>query len=650
MTGAPLLLRPSLLPLLFLGVGLNTMAQSPAELVSKYSQTWPDQGQVYLKLNTTIKIVNTSAGPTATKQVERELLTLKPSAGFTDREEVSYSGLIPLAEINAWTLVPKGDGSRKITVSTFVHKDELDGQIFHDDSRSVQFIFPGVTVGAITHVDHTLNYPDARMVSSHFFATGYPVEESVFTVICDKSLEVEGKPFHVPEGALQYEREEKRGQVIQRWTMSKVAPIKVESNAPSILYYAPHMALIIRKAGELPSGDIDRLYAWDIEHVNKLLPDNDTMLVRITKEQTEGLTDDRAKAAKLYAWVQDHIKYVAVEDGMNGLIPADAVKVCEARYGDCKGMANLLRALMTNAGLTAHLTWVGSRNIPYTYDQLPTPSTDDHMVTAWDMGDSLMILDPTSDELPFGMPSAFIQGKQAMVGIDDRHNTLVEVPKMSSDKSTITDSISMKLDGTTLVGTGSAYFTGYRRSEMTQILRYSDPSKWKDVIRGIHMKGNNRYRIDSLRVDGLQERGSPLVIHYNFTIPGFANELGDEMYVPPVLEKPFSSSYYRKGRTLPVEEDFRWEYNEVVRFELPANMQIELIPKDAEHEADDSGYALRYTKDADNTDSPGTVQLKNHYQMGKLMLQLNELDAWRAMLDQLDQDMNRSIILKHKTP
>lgn len=644
-------LRPVLGAVLLFNLGPAGKAQSPAELVSKYSQTWPDQGQVYLKLNTTVRIENSATGPIATKQVEKELLTLKPSAGFTDREEVAYTGLVPLAEIHAWTMVPKGNGFRKNTVTTFVHKDALDDQVFHDDSRSVQFIFPGVAVGAITHVDYTLSYVDARMVPGHYFATDYPVEESVLTLICDKEFEVEGKPFHVPTGALTYTREEKHGRSVQRWTMRRTPPVQVERDAPGILHYIPHMQLVLRKAGEAPSGDLERLYAWDVEHISNLKPDNDTMLVRITQEQTAGLTNDRAKAAKLYAWVQDHIKYIAVEDGMNGLIPADAVDVCTARYGDCKGMANLLRALMANAGLKAHLTWVGSRERPYTYEQLPTSATDDHMVTAWDMGgDSLMILDPTSAELPFGMPSAFIQGKQAMVGIDNKRSTLVEVPKMGSAKSTITDSISMKLEGTTMVGTGIAYYTGYQRSEMARTLRYSDPSKWKEVIGNIHMKGNNRYRIDSLRVDGLHQRNRPLVIHYDFTIAGFANDLGDEVYVPPVLEKPFEGSYYRKGRTLPVQCDFLWEYNEVVRFEIPGNMQVEFIPEDAQQQAVNSGYALHYAGSTQAPDGAATVQMNNHYRMGKLMLQQNDLAAWRTMLDQLDQDINRSIILKKKTP
>lgn len=650
MTDPDLQFRHVLIAVLLMAMGGGALAQSPDELLTRYGRAWHDQPVVYLKLNTTFEIERTATGLKGIRTVVKENITLKPSAGLTEQEEVYYAQLTPLEKINAWTLVPNGNRYSRKPVSRFVHKDVLDDQIFHDDSRSVQFIFPGVGRGAITHLDYELSYADAQLFSGHFFATWAPVEESSLTVICDKTVDVQGVPFQIPEGAIRYEKEEKRGRITHRWTMSKVPPLKSERDAPSILYYAPHMRILIRNTGESPAGDLDRLYAWNRSHVDHLLPDDDTLLVRIAKEETAGLTDDRDKAAKLFAWVQGHIKYIAVEDGMNGLIPADAVNVCEARYGDCKGMANLLRALMNNAGLTAYLTWVGTRSIPYSYHELPSCVVDNHMVTAWDTGDSLVILDPTSGELPFGMPSGFIQGKQALVGIDRTRSEIVEVPIMPSSRNTITDSVAVKLDGIDLVGTGTAYFTGYRRSEMASMLRRSDPSKWKDVVRSMHMKGNDRYRIDSISVEGLTDRNVPLLIKYTFAVPGFASEIGDELFVPPVLEKPFSESYYRKGRTLPVSMDFLWEFNEVIALELPVNQGVTLVPEHAEYAVDGTGYSLLRGEVIDAPDGTSTLHLRNSYRMGQLIVQPNELDARGGLLEHLDQDMNRSIILKQIAP
>lgn len=80
----------------------------------------------------------------------------------------------------------------------------------------------------------------------------------------------------------------------------------------------------------------------------------------------------RQQATIIYRWVQQRIHYVAFEDGMNGLVPAAASEVCRTRYGDCKGMSNLLHTLLRARGLDAHLSWVGTRMLPYNYSELPT--------------------------------------------------------------------------------------------------------------------------------------------------------------------------------------------------------------------------------------------------------------------------------------
>lgn len=52
----------------------------------------------------------------------------------------------------------------------------------------------------------------------------------------------------------------------------------------------------------------------------------------------------------------------------------------------------------------------------------------------------------------------------------------------------------------------------------------------------------------------------------------------------------------------------------------------------------------------DAPDGTSTLHLRNSYRMGQLIVQPNELDARGGLLEHLDQDMNRSIILKQIAP
>lgn len=73
------------------------------------------------------------------------------------------------------------------------------------------------------------------------------------------------------------------------------------------------------------------------------------------------------KIEAVFYWVQDNIRYIAFENGIMGFKPEAASKVYQNRYGDCKGMANLLKEMLKICGYDARLTWIGTNDIPYDY-------------------------------------------------------------------------------------------------------------------------------------------------------------------------------------------------------------------------------------------------------------------------------------------
>ena len=67
-----------------------------------------------------------------------------------------------------------------------------------------------------------------------------------------------------------------------------------------------------------------------------------------------GARTEPEKVARIYYWVQDHVRYIAFENGLRGFIPHDAGRVYASRYGDCKDMANLLHEMLRMAGVKSY--------------------------------------------------------------------------------------------------------------------------------------------------------------------------------------------------------------------------------------------------------------------------------------------------------
>lgn len=66
---------------------------------------------------------------------------------------------------------------------------------------------------------------------------------------------------------------------------------------------------------------------------------------------TAGQRDDRARAAALAGWVARNVRYVNIVLGVGGFVPPSADEVAQARFGDCKGHATLLNALLAAANI-----------------------------------------------------------------------------------------------------------------------------------------------------------------------------------------------------------------------------------------------------------------------------------------------------------
>jgi hypothetical protein len=615
-------------------------AQAPAEMLQKYKERHGSEIMVVLEKNTTITIQRNGTLLTAQRQVTEEKLTLKTVAGQEQAAQVYYSGLVPLEELEAWTLAPVAGKYKKMPVQRFSHKDQRDRDIFHDDSRSVEFRYPAVTPGAITHSSYTVKYPDVRYLGPHYFATSYPVESSTLTIVCDKDVEVEVRNFHIPEGAMTFSRTEKHGRVVSTYVMKNVPALAEEKDTPGFRYYTPHVQPLVREKANAGHDALMEFYQWYYGRLSPVAPTDRPALQAITDTVSAGTTVPLEKAERIFGWVQDHIKYVAVEDGENGFIPAPAAKVCSDRFGDCKGMANLLCAMLRCAGLDAHMAWTGSRELPYTYEELPATAADDHMIVVLRTDTGNIFLDATSSDCPFGMPSFFIQGKEVLMAVDSDHYELLRAPVVAANVNSLFDTVRVRVQGDDLVGHGVMRLRGYQRVALVSQLKWKPREKWKDVLRLGYMKLSNRYQPDSISVAALEDRNAELVVRYSFRLPGVVTTSGKEQFLALDLDFPWRDHRYPTGRRLPLECSFATEEHYTTVLEPEKGRSIASLPSATASEHAQYGYSCTYTTAPD-----GSVSCSTTYRNDFILLPAAEVDGWSAMVDAREHELNRSVVL-----
>lgn len=205
------------------------------------------------------------------------------------------------------------------------------------------------------------------------------------------------------------------------------------------------------------------LLSYEQRGVTQTAPDSDRALSRLTAELsegtattspdieqiahevTDGVTDPREQAARLYAWTRDSIRYCAIAVALGGWIPHPAKDTERLRYGDCKDKANLLRALLAVKGISSRAVAIYADDQPVAFTVPSLGSNFNHEILSVDFADGSVVVDPTTRTVPFGALPPHDEGRWALPS-SSPGSALVFLPRAPVDDNVLTSAFT--LDGT----------------------------------------------------------------------------------------------------------------------------------------------------------------------------------------------------------
>ena len=634
--------------LIFISLSAQTPAEDLVRLQKKY------KGEKLIRLNKDIKIdikVDKNEKFSITKSIiETDFILYKQASAYNE-DYVRFSKLIDLNYVKAKTLYPEAKRYKeyKVDADHYTTKDKQSSSIFFDDNKETRFIYPKLVQGAKREVDYQLEIKEPRLLSSIYMQSYIHSEAITAQVVTDKNINLGFKIFFADTFDIQYTKEEKKGRIYHTWKAKNIPKYEYEDMAPDLSHFIPQIILYIndytingtkKTMLSSPKG----LHEWYASLVKDVNTQENKELAKIVETLVEDGDTELEKVQKIYAWVQSNIKYVAFESGYGGFIPREAVDICEKRFGDCKDMASIITEMLEIADVKANLTWIGTRDIPFTYEEVHTPSVDNHMIASYtDKTGKVTFLDATSSYLPFGMVSEFIQGKQAMVHIDNENFKLVNVPETDPEKNLVYDSVHISMnEDLSLKGTGQYEINGYTKVKFRYFFPSLTTKEKKDYVKDAFEKGNNKFTVNSTSDENFEERDKPSIIKYDFNINNYINQSDDELYINLHLDKYLKSQKLEDDRKLPYEVPYKYINKQVVLFDIPTNYKVSFIPENKTIENKDYTFVLKYSKENNQLKLSSTVTMKT------LLLIPDQFEDWNKFIKALNKKYNEVVILKKK--
>lgn len=538
---------------------------------------------------------------------------------------------VDMAYYNDYYLSIKKASGGKTHYGSFFPDD-----IFFSDSKACLTELPLKGAGATAKATVERSYDRPEYFDGIYLIGSYPAKELTVKLIMPRKIAdvYTIKVLNVPAAKVTRTEETKGDEVTVTYVFKDMPAVKDEPRSPSLNITGPRLAV----KGYF--SDANDLYRYLYRHTEGADPDPEAVK-KATLEVTAGCTTDSARIAAINNFVHRNVRYIAVEHGELGITPDKPSEVLHKRYGDCKGSAGLLRAMLREAGIDGRYVWIGTDAIADDFTDAPVLGSGDHMIAAALTGDSILFIDGTATYNGVGQYPAGIQGRQVLIENTPDECLVARVPVQSPETNLKKVTVKYLPSDN---GEAAATYTESMAGRFNAVANL-----FVDKM-SAERRDNRlcRYIADERKgcrvTNPVIERGdSTSIITADLRVEGAVKKYNDEMYVDL---SPFyslrSELIDMEERTLPVQLDALSRDEFTTIFPVPAGYEVVSLPEATAVDSEWCDIAVAPFSDT----AAGTIGLTVTRTIKKRDIPLDRIEEYNACLKKAAKALGTTAVLK----
>lgn len=520
--------------------------------------------------------------------------------------------------------------------------------VFFSDEKICYFPLLLSKKGSSGNVIFTESVDDPRYFTTIYFNDGFAIKQKQVTVKIPRWMNAELKEMNFGDYHIIKSKtyDSNSDADVITYSIQNLPAMNREENSPGPTYIYPHL-LVMCKSATVDGhnfkyfGSVADQYDWYRSLVKSMDHNNDLILAK-TKELTSGLGADMDKIKAIFYYVQDNIRYIAFEDGLAGFKPEKADEVLGKKYGDCKGMANLTKELLTASGFDARLCWLGTNHIAYDYET-PSLAVDNHMICALIYKGKTIYLDATQTYLGINDYAERIQGRQVLMEDGDKF-ILNRIPVAGATQNYDFETCKLSIAGNNLTGNIAHLWKGEDKEDFLVGINGIKKENADEAIKRFLSKDNTDYVISNLKISSITDPDKDFSAGYNVEIKNGASLFSKAYYVDLDPEKELINA------TIKIDErkhDF-WFAHKInigkeTELTIPANYKASAVPENLNIVNPDYEFHIQYLT------SPGKITYKKNILLKNTHLAVAKFAQWNNDIEQLAKTYNQTITLKPVT-
>ena len=519
---------------------------------------------------------------------------LRPDDGTYGTLRVDYDAQSRVTDMHAWSIPTSGkdyEVKRRDAVDSALPGIEA-GELM-SDARSLLLRIPAVEPGSIVGYEYEQELRPYLLADTWGFQDDVPVHESHYSLQLPPGWSFRATWQNHAELA-----PASAGPGQWSWQLADVPPVRVEHDMPPWrgIVGSVYIALLPpdgRSQGPQTWRDIGNWYLGLAHDRRTATPEIRERVASLTA--AAGPMAERMRA--LARFVQDDIRYVAIELGIGGYQPRAAAEVYAHRFGDCKDKATLLATMLKEIGVDAYYVVINtargsiSASTPPTLAfnhvilavQLPADLQDPAMqaVLPHPRLGRLLFFDPTDTLTPFGRIRGELQSNYGLLVAPDG-GELVGLPQEPVTASGLARSARLQLDAAgNLQGAVHEAWSGdaaaLQRAAMQAAARNSERHRPVEAVAAGSLA---MFSLQNVVAGNEHAIDRPFLWDYELRADRYARTTGPLMMVRPRVLGSESSGLLetRKPRQNAIEFEAPGRDTDVIEIDLPAGFEVDDLP------------------------------------------------------------------------
>jgi transglutaminase-like putative cysteine protease len=453
------------------------------------------------------------------------------------------------------------------------------------------------------------------------------------------------------------------GASLYQWNVTQVPAIRPEREMPPYRALAGRMVVHILPP---PGSGITKFFAtWN--DMGKWYGDlwrsravESPQIKQKVDELTRSIPSKSDQMRALANYLQDNVRYVAIELGIGGWQPHPSGDIFVHKYGDCKDKSNLLSVMLRDIGIDSfpvvinvHRGLAGPQVPPSLYVfnhvilaiRIPDDMKDPSLVAVVNHPQygRLLYFDPTDEETPLGSIRGELQANYALL-VTPQGGELLPLPTLPVSITGVSRQARLAID-THGVLQGSVEEIGEGDFAMRQ--RYSLRAVEKDAdrikpVETLMARSLATFQITTASYSNLKQRDLPFKFGWTFYSQDYAKRAGNLLLLRPrvVGTKADDILETKEPRKYPVEFEGPRRDTDSFVIKIPAGYVVDDLPPPTDVDYSFGSYHSK-TEAVDDT-----IRYTRTFEIKELSVPVSKTDDLKKFYRIIATDERNTAVLR----